>query len=65
MKVSDDYSAKIGLWAENPKVCAVPQIANLPRFGSKKFNSYEEMNVWKRLLIEQLAKEGGARWTKS
>ena len=65
MKISDDYSAKLDIWARNPKVCAVPRIGNLPRFRSKKFRTYEEMNAWKRALIEQIALNGGVKWTKS
>jgi len=64
MKVTDDYSAKIDIWAKDPKVCAVPKIANLPPFRSKKFSSYEEMNEWKRAYMERIALNGGVKWTK-
>lgn len=65
MKITDDYGAKLDIWARNAKVCGTPKIANLPRFQSRKFRTYEEMNEWKRSLIDQMVLEGGVKWTKS
>lgn len=64
MKTSDDYNAKLDLWAREGRVYPLPKIANLPRFGSKSFSSYEEMNAWKKELLDTLARQGGAQWTK-
>ena len=64
MKITDDYSAKLAIWAREGKVMRLPRIANLPRFGCRRFNSYEELNAWKKSLRDQLAEQGGARWTK-
>jgi hypothetical protein len=64
VKVTDDYEAKLTLWARQPVVCALPQVAGLPRFGVKRFNSYAELNAWKRDLLLKLAEQGGVTWTK-
>lgn len=61
-KVNDDYQAKLRFWATNPKVVALPQPLNVPRFGSRKFSSYAEMNAWKVELAQQIARQGGLRW---
>lgn len=62
MKATDDYNAKLDLWAREGRVYAQPKIANLPRFGSKSFSSYEEMNAWKKELLEELQRQGGPKW---
>jgi hypothetical protein len=64
MKITDDYNAKIELWARTGKVCRIPRIANLPSFGHRRFNSYAELRAWKQSLLDELARQGGARWTK-
>lgn len=63
-KYSDDYTAKLKIWASDPKAQHVPSLSNLPKFGARKFSSCEEMNAWKRSLIQQLISSGGARWKK-
>jgi len=63
MKQIDSLQAKLRMWAENPRVVAMPRITNLPKFSKKSFRSYEEMNEWKRSLLLELAKAGGAKWT--
>ena len=64
MKISDNYNAKIDLWAREGKVVSIPRIANLPQFGHRRFNSYEELRQWKQTMLDDLAKLGGAVWTK-
>jgi len=64
VKATDDYDAKIDIWARNPCVVHLPEATGLPRFGVKRFSSYEELNEWKRSLLLQLAERGGVRWTK-
>ncbi len=64
IKATDDYNAKYRLWARNPKVCALPRPVGLLRFGHKSFNSYEELNSWKREYLRQIAAAGGVTWTK-
>jgi len=64
MKYTDDYSAKLRLWAQNPQVVPLPKISGIPKFSAKKFNSYAEMNAWKAELLKQIAANGGCRWTK-
>ena len=55
MKISDDYAAKIRLWALTRTVVALPPGPRLPSFHSRKFQSHEEMNRWKRELLLQIA----------
>jgi len=64
MKYTDQYAAKLEIWARECKVHPLPKIARLPRLPSKKFRSYTEMNVWKKDLLDQLAANGGVQWTK-
>jgi len=64
MKITDDYSGKLEFWARSGKVLRIPRIANLPRFGHRRFNSYEELNAWKQSLSDHLAQQGGAQWMK-
>ena len=64
VKRTDDYSAKYELWAREGRVYALPKIAGLPRFGSRKFTSHREMNDWKRSLLDEVARLGGVRWTR-
>ncbi|HAK95385.1 MAG TPA: hypothetical protein DCM87_10365 [Planctomycetes bacterium] len=61
-KIADDRRAKIEIWARESRVHAFPVIAELPRFGVKRFTSYAELNAWKRELLLGLARQGGARW---
>ena len=63
-KFTDDYSAKLKIWASEPKVHPMPMLMNLPRFGAKKFRSHAEMNAWKKELLMELALNGGAEWKR-
>ncbi len=63
MKITDDYFGKLDLWVNNPRVNPLPRIAALPKFKAKKFQSYEEMNLWKISYLEEIAEKGGAKWT--
>ncbi len=64
MKRSDDYSAKLEMWAAEPRVYPLPQIVRLPRFKAMKFKSHAEMNAWKQQLLDRIASQGGVRWRK-
>ncbi len=64
MKITDNYEAKISLWARESKVYRMPKLANLPPFGCRRFDSYEALHVWKQSLLNELLKQGGAKWTK-
>jgi hypothetical protein len=64
VKRTDDYLAKYELWAREGKVYPLPRILALPRFGSRRFSSYRELNDWKRSLLDEVARTGGVRWTK-
>ena len=64
MKFTDDYTAKYTIWARSSRVVPLPRISNLPHFTSRKFDSYEEFNAWKKERLSQLARSGGAKWTK-
>ena len=60
MKISDDYNAKLRLWAANPRVVALPATRPLPPFRSKRFLTHQEMNEWKLELLRRIAQEGNA-----
>ncbi len=63
-KLTDDPDAKFKIWARDTQVCAFPRIANIPPFGVRRFASHAEMNAWKLELLVELARQGGAQWTK-
>ena len=65
MKISDDDDAKLKLWAREGRVCPMPKAVGLPRFGVKRFRSYDEMNAWKREYLDEMAAKVGVRWKKS
>ena len=57
MEVTDDYRAKIRLWAANPRVEPLPSsLPRLPPSRPQRFASHEEMNRWKRALIAEMAR---------
>ena len=56
MKISDDYQAKLRLWARQPVVVPLPPAPALPRFTAQKFRTHEEMNQWKRSLLREVAR---------
>ena len=60
MKVTDDYEAKLRLWAANPRVVPLPPGPPLPRFAPQKFRTHAEMNRWKEELLRQAARESKA-----
>ena len=60
VKETDDYKAKVRLWATKPTVVALPQGPPLPKFGPKKFATHAEMNQWKETLLLQIAREQSA-----
>ena len=64
MKITDNPEAKYEIWAGNPKVFPLPKASGMPSFKSVKFNSYQEMNAWKRARLDQIARNSGVRWTK-
>ena len=63
MKTTDDYDAKIKYWALQPKVTRLPKPVGWPPFTGKKFNSYQEMNEWKKRYLLEIARNGGLKWT--
>lgn len=56
MKISDDYQAKVQLWARQPTVVALPPGPPVPKFSAQRFRSHEEMNQWKQALRRELAR---------
>jgi hypothetical protein len=63
-KYSDNYKSKLDIWAKDPEVCSLPKVSGLPEFSVKRFNSYAEMNAWKKDYLEKIAAQGGVTWTK-
>ncbi len=64
MKYSDDYKAKLNIWAKDACVYSLPKVTRLPQFGSQRFSSYAEMNAWKKDFLARIARNGGVEWTK-
>lgn len=64
MKITDDYGAKYELWAREGKAVRLPRIANLPHFGHRRFDTYEQLAAWKQSLKDELLRQGGVKWTK-
>jgi hypothetical protein len=56
VKISDDYHAKVRLWARQPAVVSLPTAPPLPKFTARKFHTHEEMNQWKRSLLREVAR---------
>lgn len=56
MKITDDYKAKIRLWAAKPQVVPASPPTHIPNFKSRKFSSHAEMNEWKQSVLRELAK---------
>jgi len=56
MKFTDDYQAKLRLWAANPQGMPLPAPPLLPKFKPQKFRTHAEMNRWKESLLRQLAR---------
>ncbi len=61
MKYTDNYDAKFEIWAREEKVYPLASFPPFPNFRAKKFSSYEELNQWKRSLLDQLA----ANWVNN
>jgi hypothetical protein len=60
MKITDDYQAKIRIWAANPQVAPAPPPTHIPNFKSRRFNSHAEMNEWKKSVLLRLAQAAGS-----
>jgi hypothetical protein len=60
MKITDDYTAKLRLWAEHPRVVPALAAPRLPDFKSRRFSSHAEMNRWKSSVLRQLARTAPA-----
>jgi hypothetical protein len=56
VKISDDYHAKVRLWARRPTVVALPPGPPLPKFDAQRFRTHEDMNRWKHALLRELAR---------
>jgi hypothetical protein len=57
VKATDDYRAKLRMWAQHPRVVALPAAPPLPKFPPQKFRSHAEMNKWKLDLLRRMARE--------
>jgi hypothetical protein len=64
MKVTDNYNAKYAIWAKEQPIMALPKMTLPFKFPPQKFQSYKEMNDWKKKLIIKIAKQGGVIWSK-
>jgi hypothetical protein len=57
VKSSDDYRAKVRLWASRPTVVPLPAGPALPMFKAWRFSTHQEMNAWKRALLREVARQ--------
>ncbi len=57
VKISDDYHAKIRLWAARPVVVPLPRGPVFPRFKVQRFRNHAEMNLWKAEFLRQIARQ--------
>ncbi len=64
MKITDDYNAKLKMWANNKRVVSLPRMVGIPKFGCRRFSSGDEMNAWKKELLSEIARKGGVGWMK-
>jgi len=64
MKITDDYKAKLKMWASDGRVVSCPAAVGIPKFESRRFSSGAEMNAWKKELLAEMARRGGVQWTK-
>jgi len=64
MKATDNYKAKMEIWARENRVMATPKAEGLPHFSCRRFSSASDMNAWKRQLLSDVAKRGGVQWRK-
>jgi hypothetical protein len=64
VKFTDDPKAKIRIWAAAPKVVPTPRFPGYPGFTSRRFDSHEALDAWKRERILEIARRGGVKWTK-
>ena len=61
-KISDDYEAKLEFLARNPVVQPAFKTRPIPGFRSRKFNSYEELNAWKKSVLDGFIARGESPW---
>ena len=62
MKITDDYQAKLKIWAKESRIYPLPKAVGIPRFTCRRFSSGSEMNAWKKELLAAIARKGGVRW---
>ncbi len=62
--LKDDYGAKFRLWIADPPSFKPPDPQGLPAFGWKRFDSYAELNAWKRDYRRAIARAGGVQWKR-
>jgi hypothetical protein len=60
VKISDDYKAKLRLWARHQVVVPLPPGPPLPKFKCQRFSSHAEMNRWKESLLREVARNAPA-----
>ena len=64
MKIENDYKAKLKIWATELDVVTLPKAIGFPEFSCRRFSSGEDMNIWKKSMLDEIARNGGLRWTK-
>jgi len=64
MKIENDYKGKLKIWAAEANVVRLPKAIGFPAFSCRRFSSGDEMNIWKKSMLAEIARNGGLRWTK-
>jgi hypothetical protein len=57
MKFTDDYKAKIRIWAAEQRVVPLLPGPKVPPFKKQSFSNHAEMNAWKRQLLKKMAEQ--------
>lgn len=63
MKKTDDFNAKLELWAAENRIIGFPIATGFPEFKCQRFSSGDDMNAWKTELLAETARRGGVKWT--
>lgn len=62
VKATDDYSAKVRMWLENPVILPWTKPEGIPCFPAQKFRNHDEFGAWKNGLLAEIAARGGVTW---
>jgi hypothetical protein len=64
MKWTDNYRAKLHIWAVEGRVIPAAQLRPIPGFRSRRFSSYEDLRQWKKKVLLDFVRAGVSPWKK-